>query len=554
MKKLIVLSLVASYALSAAPNAGDVSRDVKITQPPKIQKELIKIPTREYKVPMKALEGKKILVNKIIVENDGNIEPSVLENLVKSSLNKKLTLGQLNEMAGVITKYYRDSGYFVAKAYIPEQTIKKGIVKVVVVTGQYDKFTIKNKSLVTKKDIQGFMDELTSGQAVSTYSLERQLLLINDLSGAIVTNAEIFPGEKVGTSSFTITADKTDKYYSYANLDNYGGKYTGRHRLSVFGMVNSVTKRGDSLSANAMITEESLLKNVGLNYLSPIGYKGIKVGLNLGYTEYKLGEDYTYLNASGETKIISATVSYPYIKTRSHTLESSLTYNYKDLSDTSLTNKTDKSINSVDISLSDDRKVYLKGKAGKLKTSLTFTAGDLSLDSTYAKAQDAAGLDSEGKYEKLGYSISYAQTINQSISLSASLRGQESLSKNLDSSEDFALGGPSAVRAYNSGEVSGDSGYLASIETFYTLPALKEIQNHKASLFLDTGRVTINKKDFNADKNSRTLSAVGVGYYVNYKKLNVAATFATGFGSEKEVTAESGASANKFYASFNYSF
>ncbi len=553
MKKLIILSLVASYALSAVPNAGDISREVKISQP-KIQKELIKIPTRTYKAPMKALEGKKILVKKIVIENDGNIKPSVLEDLVKSYLNKKLSLGQLNEIAGIITKYYRDNGYFVAKAYIPEQTIKKETIKIVVVTGQYGKFNIKNKSLVNTKTVQGFMDELTSGQAVSTYSLERQLLLINDLSGAIVTNAEIFPGEKVGTSDFTITTDKTKKYHAYATLDNYGGKYTGRHRLTTFGMVNSATNSGDSLSVSGMITEKELLKNASLNYLSPIGYQGIKAGLNLGYTEYKLGEEYTYLDASGKTKTISATISYPYIKTRSHTLEASLTYNYKDLSDISLTNQTDKSINSIDVSLSDDRKTYFNGKSGKLKTSLTLTAGDLSLDSVYAKTQDAAGLASKGKYEKLGYSINYSQAIKPLISLNASLRGQESLSKNLDSSEDFALGGPSAVRAYNSGETSGDNGYLASVETFYTLPTFKEIQNHKTSLFLDTGKVTINKKDFNNDKNSRTLSAVGIGYYANYKKLNITATFAQGFGSEKEVTAESGASANKFYVSLNYNF
>ena len=553
MKKIITLSLVASFALAATPDTGQILRDTKIKQP-KFEKELIELPKRIYKAPMKTLKGKIILVKKIIIENDGNIKVSILENLVKDYLNKELTLGQLNEVAGIITNYYRNKGYFVAKAYIPTQTIKNGIVKIVVVTGKFGKFTMQNKSLVNTKVIQGFMNELTSEKAVLASSLKRQLLLINDLSGVKVEKAEIFPGKAIGTSDFIIKTDKVEKYYSYTTLDNYGSKYTGRHILTLFGMINSPTKRGDSLSASGMISQGNLLKNGSLNYLTPVGYKGGKLGLNISNTTYKLGEDYSYLNATGETKTMSVTASYPYIKTKTHSVEISGAYNYKDLLDISQTNRTKKSVRSFDLTLNDERKTFFNDKAGKLVTNATLTKGQLSLDSAYAVSQDEAGLNSKGTYEKLSYSVNFSQAIKPLISFSASLKGQKALGKNLDSSEDFSLGGTSGVRAYNSGEVSGDNGYLASVETFYTLPAYKEIKNHKVSLFVDTGYVTINENNYNTDDNGRAISAIGIGYYASYKKLNITISLAHGFGSERTSTAESDISANKLYMSLNYTF
>ena len=553
MKKIITLSLVASFALAATPDTGQILRDTKIKQP-KFEKELIELPKRIYKAPMKTLKGKIILVKKIIIENDGNIKVSILENLVKDYLNKELTLGQLNEVAGIITNYYRNKGYFVAKAYIPTQTIKNGIVKIVVVTGKFGKFTMQNKSLVNTKVIQGFMNELTSEKAVLASSLKRQLLLINDLSGVKVKKAEIFPGKAIGTSDFIIKTDKVEKYYSYTTLDNYGSKYTGRHILTLFGMINSPTKRGDSLSASGMISQGNLLKNGSLNYLTPVGYKGGKLGLNISNTTYKLGEDYSYLNATGETKTMSVTASYPYIKTKTHSVEISGAYNYKDLLDISQTNRTKKSVRSFDLTLNDERKTFFNDKAGKLVTNATLTKGQLSLDSAYAVSQDEAGLNSKGTYEKLSYSVNFSQAIKPLISFSASLKGQKALGKNLDSSEDFSLGGTSGVRAYNSGEVSGDNGYLASVETFYTLPAYKEIKNHKVSLFVDTGYVTINENNYNTDDNGRAISAIGIGYYASYKKLNITISLAHGFGSERTSTAESDISSNKLYMSLNYTF
>ena len=56
---------------------------------------------------------------------------------------------------------------------------------------------------------------------------------------------------------------------------------------------------------------------------------------------------------------------------------------------------------------------------------------------------------------------------DRALNRSAGGFGKLNLTKNLDSSEQFSLGGPYGVRAYANGSSSGDSGWQASLELRY---------------------------------------------------------------------------------------
>lgn len=61
--------------------------------------------------------------------------------------------------------------------------------------------------------------------------------------------------------------------------------------------------------------------------------------------------------------------------------------------------------------------------------------------------------------------------------------------RNLDSSEQFYLGGADAVRAYPQGEAGGDSGYQATAELRYQTP----VKGMSMTLFADVGEVLARK-------------------------------------------------------------
>ena len=62
---------------------------------------------------------------------------------MKDFVGKELSLDDLQRVADVITRHYRDRGYFVARAYIPAQDIRDGMVEITVLEGRVDRVSVK---------------------------------------------------------------------------------------------------------------------------------------------------------------------------------------------------------------------------------------------------------------------------------------------------------------------------------------------------------------------------------------------------------------------------
>ncbi|MFA6144984.1 MAG: ShlB/FhaC/HecB family hemolysin secretion/activation protein [Sulfurimonas sp.] len=545
MKKLLTLSLLTSVALMAAtPTTGDILRQVEPIKIPALEKALPSVGAGEYKAPISAKDDMKTFVKSFKFSGNSAFSSETLASLVKPYENKELGINALKEVASAITKYYRDNGYFVARAYIPAQSMDNGIVEIAIIEGAYGSFDAKNSSLVNTQEVQGFMDRLKGEALVSTMSLERQMLLINDLSGAQVTNAEVYPGAAVGTSDFRITVSPTSKYTGYAIVDNYGSRYTGENRLSVGANINSLTGIGDTLSLTGLISNTADLKNARLGYDRPLGYSGLKGGISFSATDYKLGEELESLNAFGRTNSYNAYISYPTIKTRAHTQNIEASFDHKDMKDSKNADEGIKQLDAMTLKASDKRNTSIANLPGSLYASLGYTIGHLGLKNDNAKATDEAGLNSVGNYTKLALTALHSQYLLENTTLQTTLKAQKSFGHNLDSSEDLSVGGSNGVRAYEDSELSGDQGYALSLDLIYALPKIDQI-NHNISLFLDHARIWKNTTTFNSENNIRNLNALGVGYSLNFQNFDLKATFAHGLGNESVPTTEADISTNK---------
>lgn len=546
INKIITLSIIASTFTFAAnlPTSGDIQRQV---EKPKFEEQEKALPNvvREYKAPLVMDDKVTTLVKEFKFSGNSVYPTSELNKLVSQFVNQQLGMNKLKEITSIVTKYYRDNGYFVARAYLPQQTIKDGIIEIAIIEGTYGGFDIKNSSLVNDSEVQNFMDYLKNGQTVSTESLERQMLLINDLSGVIVTNAEVYPGKEVGTSNFAITTNPTNKFSGYSIVDNYGSRYTGEYRLNAGATVNSVSKVGDSLGVSGLISNTANLKNAGVNYERPLGYSGLKGSLNSSVTKYEMDKIPNY-DAFGTAKNVGAGLSYPIVKTRSYSQTVYLDYTHKIMDDTSgaiaNTEKSEKSVDSVTLKLDEKRNTNLFDHSGKLTTSIGITGGNANMDNSVAQINDAL-IKTDGNFAKLNLSVVHAQQLNPEFTLKTTAKAQKSF-KNLDSSEDMSVGGSNGVRAYEDSELSGDQGYALSLDLIYALPKVNQI-NHSASVFVDNAKIWKNDNRFNSEDNQRNLNAVGLGYDLNYKSLDFRTTFAHGFGGESTPTSEAEFSTNK---------
>lgn len=520
--KIISLSLLtSSFLLGATPNIGDIEKQIKT---PNIEQEKASIPNittaKEYKAPM-IDSGKTIFVKSFSFSGNEHVSSDVLQELVKDYENKELTFSKITELTSSITKYYREKGYFVARAYLPVQNIEQnnGVITISIIEGNYGEFQLKNNSLVKDSSVQAMLDDAKArDNVVSTNTLERAMLIINDTPGVIITGADVKPGKEVGTSDFIITTEKTNRVDGYVLTDNVGSRYTGKNRLMAGVNINSPFNIGDKIALSGLVSNAYNLLNGRVAYSAPLSSNGLLGEISYSQTNYNLTKDYKNLDAQGTAKTIDATLKYPVIRTRSENLYLNANVASKDLEDKVNSRSTDTKKESQSITVgSDYDKSYVINKFNSSsKASFNLKYGNLSFDDPADKATDVAGANTNGNYSKVNLDLSNTIAFTNELSLDASLKMQYALAnKNLDGSEDISIGGSTGVKLYPDSEISAENGYVFNTELKYKLPNLNNISN-TVGVFYDRGRAFM--ADNTTGFEAKSLQDVGVGYYASYDR------------------------------------
>jgi hemolysin activation/secretion protein len=458
--------------------------------------------------PSHVADDTKFPVRAIQITGNTLLPTDRLHALVASGEGHELSLNDLDELAQKISDYYHDHGYPLATAYVPAQTLHDGVVRMAVVEARYGKVVLQNQSAVGNYPLDATLSPLQSGQPVREYGLERSLLLLSDIPGAIV-NSTMRPGEQDGTSDLLVNVTSAPRYTGTLGLDNYGNAYTDRVRLSGTFNVNGLFHQGDLLDASGVSSGAGMsYGHVGYRYL--LTGQGTTLGLAVSGLTYKLGNGLADLHAHGTATTQSVNLSQPFIRNTAGNLYAQLEFDHKRLyDDIDLAGlQTHRHSNSWVLTVAGDQ----RDRTGITNFNISGTAGRLYLDNFQTLFADYFGARTAGKYVKIDYSVSRLQQLNPVNALYFGFSGQHA-NKNLDTSEQFYLGGPSTVRGYDIGVVSGAQGNLATIEFRHDFTIAALPGPWQASAFVDSGRVLVYKDPFLLGLNSARLSSAGVGLH-----------------------------------------
>jgi hemolysin activation/secretion protein len=517
----------------AVPDAGSILRE---QQKPALELPRRPAPSIKLDEParpaMQPSATQRFLLKAFRISGNTAFAEAELLPLVQDFTGKEVGFTQLEEAAARISRYYRERGYIVARAYLPAQQIKDGMVEIAVIEGRYGDIKHNNASLVRDSVVASHTEGLR-GATVHELKLERQLLLLNDLAGVADARASLSPGAKVGETTVTFDVAAAPRFSGSVELDNYGNRFTGANRATGRLAIASPLGLGDALSAQFTKGFDGL-DYARAGYQLPLGGDGLKLGGVYAHTRYRLGKSFAPLDASGASDSYTADLSYPFVRMRNFNLYGRMAYNVNQFQDRiGLSGSvTDRNAHAVQTTLSGDARDAVWG-GGITVFALAFAHARLDIETPGARADDDASARTQGRSDKWNLNVLRLQSLGANAALYFSLAAQKA-SRNLDSSEKFVLGGANGVRAYPQGEASGDSGYLATAELRYSmnwdlLPGVVQ-----PFAFVDAGGVTINEQPFIAGANNRRhLAGGGIGLsWARANDFQVKLTLATRIGTQ----------------------
>lgn len=504
---LVLAGLAPLASAQTAPDAGSILQQLQPALPvaPATSAPSLKLePRDEPALPQTA----PFEVKRFQITGNTVFATESLHELVAGEEGKSLTLVQINTLAERITRYYQQRGYPLARAIIPVQTIRDGVVVIQVVEARYGQVRLNNQSAVRDSLLQATLDGLQSGAVIEDEALNRNLLLLSDVPGVGVA-ATLEPGVAVGSSDVTVNTTVNPATLGTVAVDNYGNRYVDRVRVS--GNLNVVNPlhHGDLLSATVLSTGSGM--NYGrLSYDILVNGQGTHVGAAYSLLRYKLGSELSALDANGTASVASLWGRHPLMRSRQANVYAQVQVDGKRLRDhvDASALRTDRHLLNWVMSINGDiRDSLLAG--GISIWSLGWTSGRLFFDDAAAAAADAAAGQTRGGFAKWNANFSRLQGISAGHALYLNLAAQWS-DGNLDSAEKMTAGGPYTVRGYDVGAMSGDSGYVGTIEWRHELGNGLSGQ-WQAIAFLDSAYIKVNQHPWSAGANSGSLSGAGVG-------------------------------------------
>jgi len=449
------------------------------------------------------------------------VDESKLNDLLQGYTGLEITVDEMKDAAALVEELYRKEGYFVARAYVPQQTSKDGIIEIAVLEGRLGNVKLEQSADSRLKPgvAEGILAQAKSGGLVEDNTVERALLLLSDLPGQRVRST-LAPGAQVGAADLQVVVEDTGERVTGAvEGDNFGAKYSGKDRFSLSANLINPSGYGDVLSMRVMRTfgeENTTLGRAA--YALPVGPYGTRVGASIARTTYAVGGEFSSLDSSGYATIGSIYAQHPIVRTRNFNLYGFAGYDHKKLQDRFDAIEVDnpRRSNLFSFGVSGDRRDnfgFMAGEGGVNSFAVTVTRGDLKFDNQDQKTADQAdtGRHTAGKFWKYNASVSRLQGLvpDWSILFSANV---QMASKNLDSSEQMSLGGPWAVRAYPVGELPSDQAAVASAELRYAMRPDFLPGELTAFGFVDRGWSEINRDPRPSDRpNTRDLWAYGGG-------------------------------------------
>ncbi|MGB8274076.1 MAG: ShlB/FhaC/HecB family hemolysin secretion/activation protein [Alphaproteobacteria bacterium] len=450
------------------------------------------------------LSKQTFVLTRVVVEGATVYGPDAFTPLYRDLLTKEVRLADLEPVAKKISDLYQADGYALSYAVVPSQEPSGGTVRIKVIEGYIGRIAFEGEVKGSTSLLESYGKKISAERPTTVASLERYLLLIEDLPGVSVrpllerVNAEI--GEYkliVGLSHVEIAG--------FGQIDDRGTRFVGPVQLWAGANFNSVFGLYENTSVRFVTTSDpSELVFINLSHTEPLDSEGTTATLSGSYSQSSPGFTLTPLDINSRSKRFDLQVAHPLIRSRKFDLYVSGRFSYRDTRSKQLGFEN----------ASDRVRALRAGSTVSFEDGLggrDFIAMELSqgLGILGASDPDSLKLSRAGAsdwFTKLTLDLSRYQRLFERWGLLVTATGQKGFNTLL-ASEEIGIGGDRFGRAYDPAEIAGKSGAAGAVELQYdgTIPDFVLAQ-YQFYAYYDFGAVVAG-----GTEQTQTLASAGLG-------------------------------------------
>ncbi|MEW6454671.1 MAG: ShlB/FhaC/HecB family hemolysin secretion/activation protein [Pseudomonadota bacterium] len=472
----------------------------------------------------------KLVIRKIRVVGSTVYTQEQLAPLYEEVIGKRVTLQTVYDLAQKITAKYGADGYVLSRAIVPEQELdpKGASITIEVVEGYVDKVVWPEKLSRYRDFFTDYAARITADRPVNIKTLERYLLLANDLPGLKFTTK--LEASKKNKGASTLIVEVTEKPVEVnARIDNRGTKSRGPLQFIVSPTINNVFGKHEALTISYAGTSPlSELQFVAPSWRQVLTSEGLTFFANgsyaWGYPGVPINDLFKFRTYSNYAE---GGLSYPIVRAREKNLTvsglafASESYSYLGVSP----NQVDR-LRGLRAKLDGD---MADSSGGINQFNITLSKGFTGLGSTQNLPNPNISFDGGpsnpfgrvdfGKAE--GF-YSRTQPLFDRFSAQIAAYGQYAFTP-LMVPEQCGFGGRQFGRAFDPSDLLGDHCWMASAELRYDLPGtVTPFPNVQVYGFTDRGTRYIIAGSTSDVGTSQSAASAGGGVRLGWQNyLNV---------------------------------
>lgn len=431
---------------------------------------------------------------------------AVLDKAISEQPARGYSIGELQGVADLLTRYYRERGLILAVATVPVQTVVDGVVDIEVHIGVLGRVLAEGNERYPIEVLQKPFRRLI-GQPVTKEGIEGALLTLTGFPGLSVYGV-FQPGIKIGEADIILSVQDEKPFALTVRADTHGLREIGRNRLRVTGHFNNPSRGADRIG---ITVQESYNPKRSLywsgEYERYLGW-GLTGGVSYSQNSFSVAPSLVEdLDLSSETRSGNIYLEKSFLRSRQLNFSSRIAL-YKKHSDNFLENELSNRSNltTLEGSVRFDnvdtfhplRFLYRwltdidEGFGGGLNfADLRYTRGFNNWLGAMGPSRDSSELPAgavgpgrtlddgrtfvPGQFDKLSGSLSRLQLLSRHQSLSLRMEFQWT-NDALTALEQYSIGGPNNVRAFPDAQGLFDRAWFASADYVFNAPFIADAE------------------------------------------------------------------------------